>query len=68
MVPAPPGAKTMPAGGDGEQPVFADAVGEVLRDVRGELADRLALDTHVGMARLSPPGAKRSRIATATSR
>ena len=43
MVPAPPGREDDAGGGDGEQSVLADAVGEVLRDVRGELADRLAL-------------------------
>ena len=37
------GGEDDPGSGDGQQPVLADAVGEVLRDVRGELTDRLAL-------------------------
>ena len=41
--PRVPGREDDAAGGDREQPVLADAVGEVLGDVRGELADRLAL-------------------------
>ena len=68
IVPAPPGAKTMPPVATASSPSSRMLLEKYFAMCEANWLIGSPSFTHVGMARLSAPGANRSRIPTATWR
>ena len=66
MVPAPPGANTMPAVATASIPSSRMLFEKYFAMCEANWLIGSPAITHVGIAKLSPPGAKRARMSSAT--